>query len=318
MNILKLSRVLILLIPLLLTACSPQSTYLDDVTDIMPQAYDGAQVGGIGNADMIIQVETSFPETPTNITVYNIEKVNPELAKDIAKLFGLEGDPAIPPDNWGHYNFSDEETILEVYLTGRIEFSYKNNSYTTPASFPSTEQCIQIAQEWLKSKNLYPDNISNIQTKIGSTIGFAEKGSAAIETFPTSLLVKFFTTINGYEVCISSASVRLGGQGEILDMHSFQPTFTEFGTVSLKTPEEALNILEESLKNTNSELITSEQVIFNQIGDKLIINNVSLQYINNPDTLFLQPIYAFEGIMYSNNEDSIGESFIGYVDAINH
>lgn len=320
MKIVKLLSVSLLSILLLsISACSLQSEELEDVTNIIPAVYKGVSNIGIGNPDMVIQIDCTFPEMPQKINVYQIEAVDEETAKDLTLTLGFEDKSLVISSNSDYFTVSNEDFILEIYLTGRIEMLSRNSDfYTTPAIFPSDEECINTAKNWLKNFELYPEVVTAIETNIASTVGTAEKGSAATEIFPTSLMVKFITSVNGYDLYISGASIRLGDQGEIINVHIFQPMLTEYGTTILKTPQEAFEMLENYIKSSSSEQTVNGQVMCSQQGVKLVINNISLQYTNNPNTLYLQPIYVFEGTMYLDESDFIGESFVGCVDAINH
>ena len=315
---LKLATINVLLLTTLIISACSSPTNLNDVTNLIPGAYQGLSVGGIGNPNMTVQLDTVLPNAVEQLIVYQIQAVDENLAISIAKDCGLMGDLPAPTSNSGHFFFVDDEQVLELYSTGRIELHSQERNYSTPASFPTEKECISIAKDWLQYIGLYPENIIRIETKIGSTIAVAKKGSPATESFPTSLLVKFITGINGYEIEISGASVRLGDQAKVMDTHAFQPSLIEYGTVNVRTPAEALDILKNRLVNPSFDITTEEQVKYNCFGERLVIHNVSLKYTNIQNSPYLQPIYVFEGEMFSNHDDIIGESFVGCVDAINH
>jgi hypothetical protein len=313
-------RVLCFLLLMIVTisfigACSSQS--LSDVSSIVPKLYQDTQSSGYGSADTDIQLDTTFPKAPDQMKVYIITKVDDQRAFDIAKQFGMENDPVpLIGDERMVYSFANNEEILEINLDGSMHLYQCHTDIDTSASLPSEDECINIAREYLKSKDLYPENVVRTQVGICETVGIAEKEKGQATEIPTKMRVLITTNLDGYENNYTMSRVVIGDLGKVLELNYNNPVLTEYGVVRVKTPIEAYNMLTAYIKDPSFNSPYQDECIVNWRGsERLVIHNISLAYTAQTSKLSLQPVYIFEGEVFLANQDA-PEHFIGFVDAV--
>lgn len=328
----KMKRLLSLIFMALLAVCtgilvscsSPRTN--EGVSNIqvtsIPYAFqDIINLGPAGSSEVEIILNSDFPAVPGKVAIYRINKsiVDDAGASDIAHRLGFEGEPAPlePGAERMVYSYTEGSKLLEIYPDGRLRMHAMVGVADTPQDLPSSEECVAIARRCLESYGLYPAAVSRVETGVSQEISLIDTESGTVsEPVPISLYVSFFTDIEGYELFSPSASVIIGDGGKVLGISANSFSVKEYGFVSLMSADDALDILERYLSSTQAMPPESKQCLTNSRGfQKLIINRVSLEYFN-PGTQFIQPIYVFEGMAYSDSYPDEGEEFIGRVDAI--
>jgi hypothetical protein len=296
-----------------------------NVTSSLPWVFQGVTNAGIGNPDAEIITDTTLPEGLSQIMVYRIEKIGDSEASAVAKRFGIENspvpfNPSSPNAVRVVYSYTDGNKTLEVYPIGRFIFRDSQRSMTSPITLPTEKECIDIATNYLQSKGIYPENVVRIITGVSSTVSQANTTTGEISAAqPTSFTIRFISTTNGVERYSSSTSVTLGDQGKIIQLTVNNPKTIEYGIVSLKSPETALNILKAYLTSTSFNPPEAKECTVNWNGFfKLVIKKVSLQYFSTDYNDYLHPIYVFEGEVQESVDRPNVERFEGRVDAVDH
>jgi len=287
----------------------------------VPYAFQNIMAGvSPGWPDVEIVIDTEFPILPNKVLVYNVASslIGDNEASNIASRLGFNGEPA-PLDTGSErhiFSYTNGIKRLEISFDGRLRMYSSSNTSSTPI-LPDEAECISIARKWLIANKLYPAGVTRVETAVYKTIQTVDTNSVeASESVPLSFNVKFFINIGDYEMYSPGASVVIGDNGEVLEATINLLTLEEAGSVILKTPDAALNILQKYI--ASQEFVPSEakECLVNLRGfERLVINHVSLSYTYVGDS-FVQPIYVFEGIAYSQSSPN-GEEFIGRVDAIN-
>jgi hypothetical protein len=295
-----------------------------DVTGAIPQAFQGWWTsGGQGNPNAEIVLDTTLPEVVPEIMTYRIEKIGDAEALTVAKSFGLENNPvpfkgSSPDAVRAVYSYTDNVKTLEVYPIGRVIYRDSQRNRTSPATLPSEEECTEIAKKTLLSAGIYPHDVIRLETGVSGTVAYSD-GSGSTVFQATSFMVRFVSAINGFECFNSSATVTLGDQGKIVELTVNSPKLNEFGTASLKTSEQALNVLKSYLTNSSFNPPEAKECTVNLRGfQKLTINKISLLYLSTDRSDFLVPIYVFEGEVQENLHNPKTEHFVGRVDAVDH
>jgi len=271
--------------------------------DALPSPFEGITQFGVRNVpehDVIL--EASMPSVPKELMVYRVLKpdVDEKFASRIADNFGFNGE--LVPTKSGEprmaYVFTNDTHILEVELDGSIRLYRKN--LPESGELPTEEECITIAENWLRSHGIYSADLK----LAGVGISLIRNGK------PAAVGVRFMRSIDGIPIrnAIAYVSVTYDGliQEVMLTIYDAKP----YAAFKLKTPDTALKILKAYL---DSGGITPEgqprECIANYILFKrLIVRNVTLEYFLGKE--YVQPVYVFQG-------EADGEEFTGIVDAIN-
>jgi hypothetical protein len=290
-------------------------TPLPEDTISLPYIYQNISAG-MANPGAEILLNGEFPKTPSQLMVYEKQVLDEESAKHIANNLGFTDEPGMPTKNYEPFVFVNNGLALEVYQKGRFHL-YSSRSIWKPIEPMSEAESIDIAKQWLTANNLYPENVIKITSNISGTIATAVKGSAPLDSSPTSIRVSFITTVNGYQTYTPGVVLALGAQGKVLEAYIFNPTLNEYGLSNLKSPESALNILKSYLTDsTENPPEENECLVTNRSFKKLVINHISLQYTSTDYVDYLLPIYVFEG--EADPDSPNPEIFIGCIDAIDH
>jgi hypothetical protein len=266
-----------------------------------------------------VVLDTELPQMPDEAQVYQIETVDENYIVDLAHKLGFEGQPRKPVDSNKPYRFSlglendrlvPGAQVIEIYQDGRIwMYSSKSIEYA-PNNLPSYEEAVKIAREWLVSNDLYPADIASVEKGGGLTVGSAVTG----EVIPYSMIIKFMTTLDGIKVYSPSAAVTVGDNGKILEAYISMSNLTKYGTVKLKSPEAALNILKAHLSSPLANPPEAKESIINlRSFERLNVTRVTLQYAQGGG--YVQPAYVFEGSAYSQRNPNM-DAFRGKVDAV--
>jgi hypothetical protein len=288
---------------------------LQDVSSLMPEMFENVMQGGYGNPDADIQLDAVFADFPEQIVVYQVKQVNDARAQYIASLFGLENDPV--PLIGGErqvYSYADDEQVLEIDLDGRFRLYQRQSPANLPVSLPAEEECINIAEEYLRLKGLFPDNVVRVTVGVSQTIVTVEAGTDPGEEIPVRLSVSFYATRNVYETDVTR--VTIGDKGRVLELSCNNLELDKYGSVRLKTPEAAYDMLTAYLKDGTFPPPPNHEIIVNWRGEKLtIIRSLTIEYATPANTFYYQPVYVFEGDVYLAGQEN-PEHFAGRVDAI--
>jgi hypothetical protein len=271
--------------------------------------------GGYGNPDADIQLDAVFADFPEQMVVYQVKQVDDARAQYIAGLFGLENDPVpLIGAERRVYSYADDEQVLEINFDGRLRLYQRQSTANLPVSLPGDEECIDIAEEYLRSKGLFPDNVVRIVVGVSQTITTVVAGSEPGAEIPMRMSVRFYATNNVYETDVTR--VTIGDKGRVLELSCNNLELDKYGVVRLKTPEAAYDMLTAYLKDGTFPPPPNHEIIVNWRGEKLtIIRSLTIEYATPASTFFYQPVYVFEGDVYLAGQAD-PEHFIGRVDAI--
>jgi hypothetical protein len=303
----------------LLASCAKQSS--QEIVESVPYVFEGVMQAGVENAPPVeVILDTELPVVPEKVPVYQVQTVDEEYAQALASRLGFNdggsrpdnvSDPYVFSRDSGSGRFEGDAMRLEVYQDGRISMygpgpSIKN----APENLPSFEEATKIARDWLVSYNLYPPNVINVEKGGGLVVTKAATG----ESIPYSTIVKFETSLGDYDVYTPGARVEIGDNGKILHVWVNIAQLKEYGFVSIKTPEAALNLLKARLASLSANPPEARETIINlRYFEQLSLTRVTLQYAYGGG--YLQPIYVFEGNAYSEQDPNL-DAFRGKVDAV--
>lgn len=134
------------------------------------------------------------------------------------------------------------------------------------------------------------------------------------ENIPYSVIVLFETTLGDYGTYTPGARVEVGDDGEIMHVWVNVTQIKEYGLVSTKTPEVALNLLKARLTSQSVNPPEARETIINLRNfERLYLTRITLQYASGGG--YFQPIYVFEGTAYSEQNLNL-DAFRGKVDAV--
>jgi hypothetical protein len=297
------------------------TTSTKDVTDSLPLAFLGTMTSGsMGNPNAEIYLDTTLPESLSQILVYQIEKIDKESAKKIASNLGFYGELRLPTKTYEPFVTTNNGFVIEISQNGRFIMRQSQRNMSSPIILPSEEECIDIAKKYLQSYGVYPDDVVQITSGVSSDIANINTASSQTPIYqPTSFMVSFISAINGFERYSSSASVTLGDQGKVIQLTVYNPTVKDYGTTTLKTPEMALNTLKSYLTTPSFNPPEAEECAVNwKSFQKLSITKVSLKYYSADNSGYMQPIWVFQGDVQVGLKDLNTEKFVGCVDAVDH
>jgi len=278
-----------------------RASLLTEDWTVLSSVFEGSVQLGIYNvSEHEVLLDTTLPAVPGNLMVYEVLKpvFNEAFAREIRDKFGFSGEliPADSDKDRRAYVYTNDTHVLEVEYDRSILFYRKTLSKT--GTLPTEEECITIAETWLKEHDLYPSNISRVT--VGVRLAYDGK--------PLVLGVRFWRKVGEYPlesgpyVTISSGGVI---HEVILTVYEFQP----YASFKLKTPLHALKILKAYL-DVGAILPTGQQsncrvnyILF----ERLVVQDISLEYYRGRN--YLDPVYIVRG-------EADGESFKGIVDAV--
>jgi hypothetical protein len=290
----------------------------------LPIVFNGTYAGGqFVIIPTSIELTTKMPESPDKIPVYKINTMNDAYIRNIANKLGFPNSSLIKieanqdSENLQIYNAVNGEAVLEVSSNGYFAARYGTSPSLDSKSLSFSEQeYITKAQEWLKSHNLYPEDVIRIAT--GPILQVStyniETGYHSDSTILT-YGISFFINIGEYQGSLPAAYIEIDANGEIIEVDLHVQQLEELGYVNIKTAEEALNNLENVFNNKveNSPEISGCMINFTDFSS-LTITEVSIQYVKSDN--YIQPIYFFRGIAFFDDELGTTEEFRGRVDAV--
>ena len=314
-TVLTIISFLVLLVIGLLTSCFQEP---------VPYVFEGIMQPGVENAPPVeVILEAELPAVPEKLPVYKIESIDDKYISSLARRLGFNHQPGRPDDTNGPYTYIQDKDYqpgtklpdgtqwMEVYKNGNINIFTEGARKIsgTPVTLPSFEEAKQIAADWLNSRDLYPANVTGVKKGGGLVIT-----GASGESMPYSLIVIFQTGVAGYGISTPAASIEIGENGVIIGAYINVTRLKEYETVSIKSPEAALDILKTRLSSPLADPPEARESVINlRSFERLNITRVTLQYATGGG--YLQPIYVFEGGAFSSLS-SEPETFKGKVDAV--
>jgi len=305
--------ILVFVIIILTSACSNSSA-----ENSLPGVFSKVIQPGVQNAPpVLVEIDTDLPEFPETMMVYKIltPDVNDEYANKIAETLGFSDPLPLEGDKRLVYSYENDTYILEIDMQGFIHI-YTTEEVETDESdeIPTDSECIEIAENWLKSNNLYPSDISSIKTEIASEI--SEEDIEEIEPEDIQIEAKaviFKTTLNNKIMNGLGTKIVVSKNGIVSDFSRSIPETEEYELVKLISSEKALGILEDYLSSSTSIPPENNNCIANMRAfEKLVINKVDLEYYLGAG--YMQPVIVFEG--EGIFESGTIEEFVGLVDAV--
>ncbi|MDY6912506.1 MAG: hypothetical protein SVM79_09135, partial [Chloroflexota bacterium] len=139
----------------------------------LPKAFAGRIGGSTGKGNEIeLECNVEVPAFPEKVRVYRV--IEPEdrkaFAAGLADILGFSGEPnlakSIPEDadgSWLSCSYVNGDSKLEIWLNGGFDAQYGKVNLADDPHCPSAQDCIQIAEEWLKSYDLYPINGTRVE-----------------------------------------------------------------------------------------------------------------------------------------------------------
>jgi hypothetical protein len=290
----------------------------------VPYVFEGIMQPGIENAPPVeVFLDAELPVVPEKLPVYKIETVDDEYMSSLARRLGFDHQPGNPDDPNGPYTYfqdsdyqprtklADGIRYLELYRDGSLWLftACAGKISSPPQNLPSFEEAKQIAADWLVSHDLYPANVTEVEKG-----GGLEVTGASGESTPYSIIVRFQTGLAGYNIYTSAASVEVGDNGAIIGANINMTQLKEYETVSIKTPEAALDVLKARLASPLADPPEARESVINlRSFEQLTVTRVTLQYTTGGG--YLQPVYVFEGSAFSPSNPA-PEIFKGKVDAV--
>ncbi len=147
-----------------------------------------------------LTIDSSLPAVPDKLIVYKVIRpvVDETFASNLVQRIGLTGEMIFSNvDNTYRIYFGDgtDGEGISIYKDGKISIWYERDRRHV-SSLPSDEECINIAQNWLKSHDLYPKNVINIETTL-ETVAI-RTGLTTGPFYPYATLVNFSIGLDGY------------------------------------------------------------------------------------------------------------------------
>jgi len=270
-----------------------------------------------------IELNTDLPESTDKLIVYKVIPTDYDYANDIALKLGFSGlyelivESDLKDGSVQAYGAVEGDSTLTVSYNGYFSAQYKALPFdATNVSSLSKQECIDIAQEWLFTKGLYPESVTRIATgpMLQVSTFNVETGYQSENTVLT-YGISFFTEIGDYEASLPTVFVEIDTNGTIIgvDLHSQQ--LEEIGYVTIIDAEKALDILTGVLTNEveNSPKISGCLINRGDFND-LVINEVSIQYTKSGN--YIQPTYYFCGTAYYDDGLGTVKEFKASIDAV--
>jgi hypothetical protein len=290
-----------------------------NATDI-PYVFDGVTNPGISNAPPVdIELNTTLPELPDKLPVYKVVKPNVDdvFAADMAESLGFNVEPEpLKGEEREVYTYKQDGKTLEINLDGSIAF-YGEDDLTKPENLPSEQECIDIAKDWLKRYNLYPSGDVSVETSTYAEVEEWDTSTGQIlHTHIAGILVKFKVDVGQYGLYSGGASIAIGDNGETLKVTVDTPILEEYTSASMKSAEEAFNLLSAYLSSPVAAPVEARECLANMRAfSSLELNQISISYQYTASKEYALPILMFKGKAYDDYTPGY-EEFIARVDLV--
>lgn len=291
----------------------------------LPRVYSNINESYVSQ-DLSVELksEVNPPTVPTILNTYRIVRpnVDEKYARNIAKQVGFNEPIQEKSQTWPFHQSryfyipasdSSKKYSLGISQDGSIAISYVESAWV--GNIPSDKECIDIASDWLKSHDIYPKGVIDIQTSptiILVMAGWEER------QYTIATTVSFLIGVDGYELYGMGAYVSVGDNGEIYEIYINTPRFEKYSIANIKDPELAIDDLRDYLKEPSKFCVYSPECLIDNIEPDMTINEVSLIYfpmLNNDfdQPTYAQPIYIIKGQAYPKSSSTY--SFVARVDA---
>ncbi len=194
-------------------------------------------------------------------------------------------------DRFTKYDCNDGDT-LEIYDNGCFIFNH-NRSGTDTVNM-SDDEIIALAEEYLKSNALLPDDFF-----VGKSLG----GTYRDDGTPCMKSVGFYREIDGYEVCGRSDIIVEVDSDGIKAIYSIYSDYEFDRDVRCLSYEDVMEI----------DPLTEGQIVFDATQlkgevEKVVIQDLKIMYydspVNQPELAYIQPVYQFQGLAVDSEGNS--------------
>jgi hypothetical protein len=289
----------------------------------VPYVFEGIMQPGIENVSPVeVVLAADLPPAPEKLLVYKIATVDEEYITVLARRLGFNGGPDYPDGRSGLYTYVQESNyrtgsslsegirLLEISADGSLQLlTTGTNTGNGDAHLPSLEEAEKIARDWLTSNDLCPA----IDAEAKKSGGLKVTATTIEAGTPYSLVVKFQAGLGGYNIYTPVATVEIGDNGQIIGAYINIVRLNEYDTVSIRSPEAALSLLQARLSSPLADPPEARESVINlRDFEQLTLTRVTLQYTSGGG--YLQPVYVFDGDAFSKLKPE-PEIFKGKVDA---
>lgn len=236
-----------------------------------------------------LAVNATLPSVPEEIMVYTaIRGIDREGFRHISNELGIHGEEK---EEFGFIISKTELSQLDTELSTGV-ISYKNQSKqpdydeaSIDKYLPSDEEARKIADDFLATKNLRPDDavFLDITHNEGFLLGDPPRKCSE------SINVEYIHEINGHKFLTDQLRIEIGAHGAVLSMFKKWTDYKPFREYPLITPDDAIK----SIKKSGVVIPTGMKD-----PQKATVTEVSIGYIGETQSgilPYLIPVYVFEG-----------------------
>lgn len=223
---------------------------------------------------------------PKTVNVYKVVKnqANETTVRQLGEKFGLEGTIELN-NTLNQYILSDENHILKVDKSNKNYFSYMDlevaYNLDINKSIVDDHTAKKAAETFLKERDLLPERFNNIKV-VPQTSGSELENNLKV----VAKDVWFYPTIDNKQVYgISRIIVTIGDNGSIEAVNNYYHDFELFKQEPIKTVQTAFEEMKQGKASNN---IAPE-------AKEAIITSVHMGYWEDPDQVYIQPVYVFVG-----------------------
>jgi hypothetical protein len=272
---------------------------------------------GTNGAKFILNTE--LPKIENSYAIYTV--VTPDITMnyvtEIAETFGVSGTPETVSESTGEIRVTDNtknlrEQVSVYKYSNSIVYEIPEKKYgdviESQPDLPSEDEAKKIANEYLLSRDLLPDDVKVESVKSCVRSGVIQAGvEQPVESYDVTLGVTYSRDIDGIPVYGDEFTVYLGDKGEVVGVTKTLREIIKTGNTSIKSPTEAYN----DLVAGNTDLPALEMQI-----DEITIDNISIGYLMQPriyEQKSVIPVYVFEGIAKGNGKEIPYKEFVSAV-----
>jgi len=241
-----------------------------------------------------------LPNVPEKMMVY--KTITPDISREyITRLMNLFDLKSQIIDQQRQFMVRDQDRVIEIFKepgTGYLRYCNDARLVTTKEArnLPSEDEAIKMAEDFLKTNNLLPENIFFVGVGYSEIRNYASNGET-VSQGRTSIAVGFGFIIDGMKVTGpgAKASVVFGDDGEIIEVSKIWREIEPDKEKKIKTPEEAFA----EFKQRWPDEADAEQFEKALIKTKVNISETYLTYYAEPGCIpqmFIEPVYVFKGV----------------------
>jgi hypothetical protein len=257
------------------------------------QVSETSSDGILGKTSKNIVFDASIPKTTEKILIYKVipHQYSRQDILSLAKKFNITPGGRIKEVAEGSSIASEDGTLYAIMKnSGSIEFTNSNRAHTlnpldVPEKIPSDDEAEKIATNFLKDRDLFPDDAVFIGTEHGKLYRLGDNGNNIVVW--EDVEVWYGRMLNGYKVKGSQLMVAIGGGGDIIDYYSNWRDYEPYEELSVKTPELAI-----------IDLKTKGVPVEQETTDKVAIDEMYLAFRTKPGSEteeYLEPVWVFKG-----------------------